>query len=183
LKFWYYVSDPSLFESSNQVEIGSDGKSDSNEYNWSLKDLSVGWNFIELNTNQAGKMGNPDLSAINWFRIYHKKTGIVTTRIDAIQLIGENSLSIDDLVVEREYLKVYPNPLSQDELTVDFRGFKDLSNVEVRIMNLLGQTIFREIAHNKEMVRINTRGLLKSSMYLVTVKSGKSIVTSKLIVK
>jgi len=183
LKFWYYVSDPSMFNATNQVEIGSDGKADSNEYSWSLSDLVSGWNFITLNTSDAGKIGNPDLNAINWFRLYRQKNGSVTTRIDAIQLIGENSLSIDDLVVEKEYFKMYPNPLSQDELTVDFRGFKDLSNVEVRITNLLGQTIFREIAHNKEMVRINTRGLLKSSMYLVSVKSGKSIVTSKLIVK
>ena len=83
----------------------------------------------------------------------------------------------------KESFKMYPNPVSQDELTVDFRGFKDLSNVEISITNLLGQTILRRTTKNKEIIRINTSELLKSSIYLVTVKSGKSIITSKLIVK
>jgi hypothetical protein len=173
-----------MFNSSNQVEIGSSGKNDVNEYSWNLgSSLNVGWNFITLNTSDAGKIGNPDLSAINWFRLYRQKNGTVTTRIDAIQIIGENSLAIDDLVVEKEYIKMYPNPLSHDVLTIDFRGFKELSNVEVRITNLLGQTIFRMTTHNKEISRIDTRGLLKSSIYLVTVKSGKSMITTKLIVE
>ncbi len=32
LEFWYYVSDPSQMEASNQVEIGSAGRADYNEY-------------------------------------------------------------------------------------------------------------------------------------------------------
>jgi len=87
LRFWYYVSDVSQFESTNQVELGSAGKPDQDEFNWSLSGLTDGWNFITLKTSEANKMGSPDLDAINWFRIYRFKTGTVTTRIDAIQLI------------------------------------------------------------------------------------------------
>lgn len=87
LRFWYYVSDVSQFESTNQVEIGSAGKPDQDEFNWNLSGLTDGWNFITLKTSEANKMGSPDLGAINWFRIYRFKTGTVTTRIDAIQLI------------------------------------------------------------------------------------------------
>jgi arylsulfatase A-like enzyme len=90
LRFWYYVSDISLFESSNQVELGSSGKADENEYSWNLTNLTNGWNYIVLKTSEANKMGSPNLKAINWFRIYHKKTGIIKTRIDAIQLIDTN---------------------------------------------------------------------------------------------
>ena len=99
LKFWYYVSDVTLFESANQVEIGSAGKPDQDEYNWSLTNLTNGWNFIELNVSEAGKLGSPDLNAINWFRIYHKKTGVITTRIDAIQLVDPNADPIYTLLV------------------------------------------------------------------------------------
>jgi arylsulfatase A-like enzyme len=87
LKFWYFVSDVSAHESKNQVEIGSAGKPDEDEYNWNLSGLSNGWNFISLKTSEASKMGSPDLGAINWFRLYRQKTAEVSSRIDAIQLI------------------------------------------------------------------------------------------------
>lgn len=91
VQFWYYVSDPSKLKETNQVEIGSSGKADVDEYNWVLKDLSAGWNFIRLNVNTAGKIGKPDLNAINWFRIYRFKSGEVTTRIDGIQVLDPGS--------------------------------------------------------------------------------------------
>jgi hypothetical protein len=90
LKFWYYVSDVTQFESGNQVEIGSAGRPDQDEFNWKLSGLSNGWNLISLKTSEAGVMGSPDLRAINWFRIYHRKTGQVTTRLDGIQLMDPN---------------------------------------------------------------------------------------------
>ena len=182
LQFWYYVSDPTQFQSSNQVEIGSSGVSDSNEYSWSLgSNLNVGWNFIQLNTNDASIIGNPDLSAINWFRLYRKKDGPVTTRIDAIELIGENSLSIDDVTKEKLF-KMYPNPLKKDMLTINLISYKN-NSVEVRITNLLGQTVYEYKTQNDEIITINTDGLLKSPFYIVTVKSGKSVSSAKLIVE
>lgn len=99
LKFWYYVSDISVLGSSNQVEIGSAGRPDQDEFNWNLRDLQNGWNLVVLKTSEAGVMGNPDLSAINWFRIYRKKTGNVVTRLDAIQLIDSNIGPVYTLLV------------------------------------------------------------------------------------
>lgn len=101
LEFWYYISDVSLFESANQVELGSDGGPDKNEYSWSLNnnDLQTGWNHIVLKLSDAGVSGNaPDLNGINWFRLYHFKSGNMTTRIDAIRFTGgqSNQLPIAD---------------------------------------------------------------------------------------
>ncbi len=101
LRFWYYVSDITLFESSNQVELGSSGKADDNEYSWSLTGLTNGWNYLVLKTSEANKIGSPNLKAINWFRIYHKKTGIIKTRIDAIQLIDTNVGPLYTLLVNK----------------------------------------------------------------------------------
>jgi arylsulfatase A-like enzyme len=100
LSFWYYVSDVTQFESTNQVEIGSAGKPDTDEFNWSLTGLTDGWNFITLKTSEANKMGAPDLGAINWFRIYRFKSGPVTTRIDAIQLIDPTVGPLYTLLVD-----------------------------------------------------------------------------------
>jgi hypothetical protein len=91
LQFWYYVSNASLMGVNNQVEIGSAGGPDSDEYNWNLSGLTTGWNFISLEINEASKMGNPDLNAINWFRLYNFKTGQLKTRIDGIEVIDPNA--------------------------------------------------------------------------------------------
>ncbi|MCF8379596.1 MAG: T9SS type A sorting domain-containing protein [Bacteroidales bacterium] len=86
LQFWYYTSDPSKM-GTNQVELGSGGKNDADEYNWSLSGLSAGWNFIRLKISDATALGSPDLNKVNWFRIYNKKTASITTRLDAIEII------------------------------------------------------------------------------------------------
>jgi len=101
LEFWYYVSDVSIFETSNQIELGSAGAPDQNEYSWTFDngDLENGWNHIVLNFSDAGVTGDaPDLNQINFFRLYHFKSGNMTTRIDAIKFSGgrSNQLPIAD---------------------------------------------------------------------------------------
>lgn len=86
LQFWYFISDPSKM-GMNQVELGSSGKPDENEYNWKMDNLSTGWNLINLKISDATVVGSPNLKAINWFRIYSMKSGSITTRVDGIELI------------------------------------------------------------------------------------------------
>jgi len=180
LEFWYYVSDVTKLNDNNQVEIGSSGKPDANEYSWSLNGLSSGWNYIQLNISDAGKIGNPDLSAINWFRLYRFKSGGVTTRVDAIKLKGELSTSINDLD-ENQSVKIYPNPLKGNLLSIDLVGFNNQNNVDIKITNLLGQKVYSNTIYNKEHIVIDTNGLLNRGIYLISVKSGQSIITTKLI--
>lgn len=91
LEFWYYTSDASLMGANNQVELGSGGRPDQSEYSWNLSGLTTGWNFISLAFSNAGIVDvAPDLSKINWFRLYNFKSGTVTTRIDAIEIVDPN---------------------------------------------------------------------------------------------
>jgi len=88
LQFWYYVSDVTQLGTSNQIELGSGGNADINEYNWNIGPLVNGWNFISKTFSSAGITGGtPNVSALNWLRIYHSKTGSVTTKIDDIQIV------------------------------------------------------------------------------------------------
>jgi hypothetical protein len=88
IRFWYYVSDVTKFSTANQIEIGSGGGPDVNEYNWNIGTLVNGWNLITKTFASAGTTGGtPNLSAINWFRIYHAKTGSVTTKLDRIEIV------------------------------------------------------------------------------------------------
>ena len=76
----------------NQVELGSAGRPDQQEYHWKLSGLINQWNFISLKMNEANITGEaPDLGAINWFRIYDFKSGSVTTRIDAIEIVDPDA--------------------------------------------------------------------------------------------
>jgi len=88
LDFWYYVSDVTKLGSSNQIELGSGGTNDVNEYNWNIGTLVNGWNHITKTFSSAGTTGGtPNPSAINWFRIYHSKTAGITTKVDAIRVL------------------------------------------------------------------------------------------------
>ncbi|PQB07686.1 hypothetical protein BST83_11355 [Polaribacter filamentus] len=185
LQFWYYVSDPSQFQSSNQVEIGSSGRPDANEYNWNLgSSLSAGWNFIQLDTKDAGKIGNPDLSAINWFRLYRKKDGMVTTRIDAIQLLGENGLSVNEFDSQKSF-HIYPNP-ADTKINIDFTLSKS-STVSMTLMNIMGQIVSQPI--DKQIVNPGNHKLevdlqtLNSGIYFINTKISSTVFTKKLLIK
>ncbi len=126
LAFWYYVSDISQLESSNQVELGSAGKPDSYEYNWQLNNLENGWNYITLKFSEAGITGGePDLDGINWFRLYRFKSGDVTTRIDGIKFSGGNSNQMP-IANAGQNITVSDNDGSGSELvTLDGSGSSD----------------------------------------------------------
>ena len=184
LQFWYYVSDPSKFEGANQVEISSSGGPDVNEYSWSLNGVKAGWNFIQLNTSTASKRGTPDLSAINWFRLYRFKSGSVTTRIDAIQLIGENALAIKPIEIEK-LLSISPNP-AQGEFSVNMQLSKE-SEVAISLMNSMGQIVsqpFRKQplhgGNHKLEVAVHS---LNSGLYFARIHIDNSVFTKKVIIK
>ena len=181
LQFWYYVSDVSLLTTNNQVEIGSSGAPDQNEYSWELKGLVNGWNFIQLNTNMASKIGNPNLGAINWFRLYRFKTGSVTTRIDAIELLGAN-LSIDDFDTNLS-LSLYPNP-AETEVNIGFNLLQS-STISFSVVNVLGQVVLqssnsKHVSTGNHTLRIPLQSL-NSGVYMVVLKIDDKMITKRIL--
>ncbi|NDP20549.1 MAG: T9SS type A sorting domain-containing protein [Paludibacter sp.] len=175
---------------SNQVELGSGGAADANEYNWSLSGLVNGWNLISLNIADANQIGTPNLSAINWFRLYNSKSASITTRLDAIQ-VGPNLPQFvkginkgNDFLSEPtgKSVNIYPNPFKQGKLSVEIAGFEDMDNVVIKITNLLGQTIYQEMLPNKTHLELNLPGKLNESVYFISVESGDTKVVKKLVV-
>jgi hypothetical protein len=88
LSFWLYVSDPAYFDGNGQIEITSSGGPDTDEYSWDMSSLglSTGWNELVLPISSATKLGDPDLNAINYFRIYQPLSGTITAKVDDIRL-------------------------------------------------------------------------------------------------
>lgn len=181
IQFWYFVSDVTLFSAGNQVELGSGGMADVNEFNWKMGTLVNGWNLVTLPFSSAGVMGTPDLSAINWFRIYHSKTGSITTKIDQIMIVDSSvSNSVSDYYPET--IKIYAHPLNQNTLIIKLDDNYIWDDPEIIITNLQAQIIYRNRMCKSKTLEINMSGLPKSSICLVSVKSGCSIITRKIIV-
>jgi uncharacterized protein YjdB len=182
LQFWYFVSDISSFSAGNQVELGSGGAADKNEFNWSIGTLVNGWNLITLPFSAAGiSGGTPDLSAINWMRIYHVKTASVTTKIDQIIIVDGSLNAVSNISLTG--INIFPNPLNQEKLTIKIDGSSESEIRKIIITNLQGQVVYQNYSSGKNFIEINTAGWLKSSIYLVSVRSGKTIINSKLIVR
>ncbi|PQB07692.1 hypothetical protein BST83_11385 [Polaribacter filamentus] len=157
LKFWYYVEDVSKFNSSNQIELGSGGAADVNEYNWSLSGLTNGWNEISLNISDANVTGGtPDLGAINWFRIYRSKNGSTTTRVDGIQLQngGSSSKTAKSKLknnAELSRINLYPNP-AKGFVNIDLNGYQT-KNIHIRLYDITGKKIIdQEISGKSQSV-------------------------------
>jgi hypothetical protein len=181
LQFWYYVNNVSLFSTANQVELGSGGKADVDEFSWDIGPLVNGWNLISLPFNKANVIGTPDLNAINWFRLYRFKSGNTTTRIDQI-FITNNSLSYIQSVFSPDMLRIYTSPADQGKLIIKVADEAKWNDAEVIITNLHGQVVYRNLLINNKMLEINTKSLLQSSIYVVSVRSGHSGITKKIVV-
>lgn len=94
LAFDLYVEDLSAFrwgQGDAQIEITSGGKADVAELHWTFlaDDLNLrqGWNNVALKLSSAKKSGgNIDLTAVNYFRLYHTKLNSdATLKIDNIR--------------------------------------------------------------------------------------------------
>jgi len=195
LSFWYYVSDVTKI-GTVRVELGSGGAADVNELSWPLSGLTNGWNQIILNTADATAVGTPNMSALNWFRIYDTKTASITTRIDAIQVmdasiapstqrkgIKGNAINEDEHNPTEKSLTVYPNPYKNGTLTIDIIGFEASNEVQLRVTNLLGQIIHQEILTNTTHKELNLSGRLNEAVYFISIEGGENKLVKKLIVK
>ncbi|WP_299664729.1 T9SS type A sorting domain-containing protein [uncultured Polaribacter sp.] len=183
LQFYYYVSDITKFQNDNQVEISSSGRADSEEYSWALKNLENGWNLIRLETKDASKIGTPDLSRINWFRLYRVKSGEVTTRIDGIQLL-DKSLSVEG-VSKDVFFEMYPNPTKSD-VNIKFT-LKKSAKVSVQLINVLGQTVsqkaqLQEFNSGTHHYKIPTKDLGKG-IYIAKISIDGFVSSKRLVVQ
>ena len=124
------------------------------------------------------------MSAINWFRLYRFKSGSVTTRIDAIQLLGDNNLSISDFDANTAF-SLYPNP-ANTEVNIAFR-LTQPSKVNLTLVNIMGQVVSRNI--NNETLHTGQHTLeiplndLNSGIYFARLNIDGNVFTKKIIKK
>ncbi len=111
---------------------------------------------------------------------------------------GANGSNIDELVVtnisnlginpikgvqKEKSVIIYPNPYKEGVLSLQLEGYESFKEVKVKIINLLGQTMHTEKASNPTQIDLNVSNKLTDSVYFISVESGDSKTTKKLIVK
>ncbi len=87
-----YIDDVKSLKNNISFELSSSGTYDNNEYAWEIKKSSLvfGWNEIKLSLSRAAVTGNPDLRAINYFRLYSAKADSnMTLILDDVYAIGK----------------------------------------------------------------------------------------------
>jgi hypothetical protein len=194
VSFWYYISDVTK-TGTVRVELGSGGAPDVNELSWGLTGLVNGWNKIDLNFSTATVLGSPNLSALNWFRVFSTKTASITTRIDGILITKtsgasgqktKKSVTIEKLNATEEVEKsvsVYPNPFRNGTLSINLKGYENNEEVQIKITNVLGQVIHDEKVTKPTQVELNISNKLTDSVYFISIETGISKTTKKLLVK
>jgi len=98
LHLWFYISDPSQFDQMaeiGQFELTSSGGPDKNEFTWPIvlnnMGLTAGWNELVFKFKDAAITGgDPNLSAVNFFRVYLFAKGGATYPI---------TIGLDDLEI------------------------------------------------------------------------------------
>ncbi len=94
---------------------------------------------------------------------------------------SEDIVGLED--VELSELSLFPNPVSE-ELNIQFSQNSD-ANIEVRITDLFGKTVFARTVLSKagnDLVVVNTEDL-SSGMYLLSLEQNSNVTTRRFIVK
>jgi arylsulfatase A-like enzyme len=185
LQFWYFVSDVSKFDEKNQVEIGSGGKNDIDEFNWNLSGkVNNGWNLLKLYFRDAGispSDGSPDLSAINWIRIYHWKTDTMTTRIDGFQIVDPSVSTSTETINQTEVqnnkgYSLLPNP-SNGYIKLKLNSAQ--KSVTIEIFDIQGRSML-QTETNKQETDFDL-SYLKKGIYIIKVTNGSETVTQRFV--
>ena len=90
LHMWLYIEDVTKLGAKLSIELGSGGKPDVEEYQWSVskETLSNGWNEILLRFVDGVKIGGtPNLKAIDAMRIYSVGGQEVTVILDDVRAV------------------------------------------------------------------------------------------------
>lgn len=110
--------------------------------------------------------------------------------------IGSNGGNFDELgisgvqvVNSNKQLKNNPTDKSirahsqgNGNLMLDLNGFENSGNVQIKILNVMGQVVFQKTENNPMQLEINTSTFTKNSIYIVLVEDKSSRVLQKIII-
>ena len=78
-------------------------------------------------------------------------------------------------------ISIHPSLQSSGNLAVNLTGFEQSGNVQIKIINLMGQTVFEKNINNPSQLEINTSNLVRSSIYIISVEGNNAKAFKKLV--
>ena len=96
-------------------------------------------------------------------------------------LIAVEPTAVNTVNKSDKDFSIYPNPYKQGNLHLSLKGFND--EISVKISNLMGQTIYRKQLDNSTDAELNLEEKLSESVYFISIESGQSKITRKLVVQ
>ena len=105
--------------------------------------------------------------------------------VDELVVTNTSNLGLNPLesVQKEKTVAIYPNPYKDGELSLELIGFDTQNEVKIKIVNLIGQTIYETLITNESRASLNLSGKLNESIYFVSIESGNTQIVKKLIVK
>ncbi len=92
---------------------------------------------------------------------------------------GDDTAALTKL--DNKLLKLYPNPVLDNNLTVDFGA--NLSNVEFTLVSISGQEVYNyKVTKNTSIVILNIRDIT-NGVYLLKIQSEDRLITKKIVVR
>ncbi|MBE0674026.1 MAG: T9SS type A sorting domain-containing protein, partial [Bacteroidales bacterium] len=111
-------------------------------------------------------------------------TAIATDNMGAISVSPEIEIRVEDINdVNSEFIKLYPNP-NNGQFTLDLGSESPVEqSYRIIIVNLSGQTIHNEPYADPGYPREFDLSSYSSGTYILTVTSGKEIISTKTFIK
>jgi len=82
----------------------------------------------------------------------------------------------------QDQIRIYPNPLSANELTIDLDEIIGSESVVVKIYNGNGHLVHQSGYNNKKLIKIDREIFSENSICFISVQTNKTIVNRKLVV-
>ena len=170
------IPDPNSYNDYSQhpmmTEINSIG------YDWKSFDMSTFSYSVEPYRCYFVK----DLQDKIWRIIFTSFEGSSTGNIEFNTLEMTSSTSISELQSDISNFEIYPNPITDNNLTVVFDISSDIS--ELNIFDITGKNIYNEIFNSKGFqAKSISIPNLNNGIYVVTLSSKGSIFQKKLVVR
>lgn len=149
---------------------------------------------IQSSTNLSATVGNyivikRDNSTSAWsvggdYTLASEASGMVTARNNGLTSFSDFAIGIASSVItlsnpefQKQQLTLYPNPASE-QVNLSFKTILD--NVNVKIISILGQTVYEKSNLSGDNLSLNVSDLIKG-IYIIQVSDGISVSTSKFI--
>ena len=140
---------------------------------------SVG-NYILIkrdnNTSAWTVSGNFTPSSVNSGMVTARNNGLTSFSDFAIG-IGNAEITLSNSEFQKQQLTIFPNPVSE-QINLSFQSI--LNNVNVKIISIIGQTVYEKSNLSGYNLSLNVSNLAKG-VYIIQVSDGISVSNSKFI--